>query len=98
MEQADRCLAGSGGGHRLYDKLVRGPKLIETEEGYIGRGPRNAEPGDHIFLVRHCENLLVFRYSDSARGCVTLLGRSDIFGLDNGGADGNAEYEKLWIA
>jgi hypothetical protein len=77
---------------------VDGQRLIETEEGYIGVGPRNARPGDRIFVVRHCGRPLVFRDSDPASNYITLLGPCDIVGMDNGEVDRDGGYENLWIA
>lgn len=75
-----------------------GPRLMETEEGYLGCGPRNAEPGDHIVMVKHCTSPLVFRDLNPESGCVTLLGYCELVGFGDGKTAGDAAYEKFWIA
>ncbi|KAK3906661.1 heterokaryon incompatibility protein-domain-containing protein [Staphylotrichum tortipilum] len=75
-----------------------GPTLVETEEGYIGHAPRNAEVGDHIFVVRHCKAPLIFRPSELASRFVTLIGDCDLLQWESREVGGNVDYEKLLVA
>ncbi|KAL1843992.1 hypothetical protein VTJ49DRAFT_6396 [Mycothermus thermophilus] len=63
-----------------------GCPLLVTEDGYVGRGPRNAEPGDLVYEVKDCSSLLLFRKGGAAvdemgREPVTLLGACKFVGI-----------------
>ncbi|KAL2268774.1 hypothetical protein VTJ83DRAFT_3620 [Remersonia thermophila] len=63
-----------------------GCPLIFTGDGYIGRGPSNAEPGDLVYEVKDCRSLLLFRrggagVDELGREPITLLGACSFLGL-----------------
>ncbi|KAL6901780.1 HET domain-containing protein [Trichoderma evansii] len=57
---------------------------METEEGYIGLGPRGCKPGDIVCVIPGCNSPVVLRETDS--GDFRLVGSSFVYGLNDGQA------------
>ncbi|PNP38003.1 hypothetical protein TGAMA5MH_10102 [Trichoderma gamsii] len=57
---------------------------METEEGYIGLGPRGCKPGDIICVIPGCNSPVVIRETDN--GNFRLVGSSFVYGLNDGQA------------
>ncbi|KAK6446924.1 hypothetical protein FP744_10003174 [Trichoderma asperellum] len=57
---------------------------METEEGYIGLGPRGCKPGDIICVIPGCNSPVVLRGTDD--GDFRLMGSSFVYGLNDGQA------------
>ncbi|KAL2117632.1 hypothetical protein VTJ04DRAFT_7292 [Mycothermus thermophilus] len=59
--------------------------LFVTEDGHVGIGPWNAQPGDFVYEVEHCPTPLVLRRHDgnaeSGPQPVTLLGACGVVGI-----------------
>ncbi|KAM0264110.1 hypothetical protein ACHAQJ_000855 [Trichoderma viride] len=58
--------------------------FIETEEGYIGLGPRGCKPGDIICVIPGCNSPVVLR--PTIDGNFQLVGESFVYGLNDGQA------------
>ena len=78
-------------------------RLMVTDDGHLASGTKTIEPGDEIYKVENCFELLAFRrLENSASGAsnktFTLRGHCQIVGIDRG-SDGNLneELEEIFI-
>ncbi|KAH8889135.1 hypothetical protein GQ53DRAFT_808076 [Thozetella sp. PMI_491] len=67
LDDVFRMATGEGSNLDTLDYMVNWcdrRRMLETENGYLGYGQRETEPGDLIYSIEGCSSLLALRLSD----------------------------------
>jgi hypothetical protein len=75
-------------------ELSRTWSLVETEDGYLGLGPKGSKPGDVVAVLKGCDVPVVLRRNTDH---FKHVGTSFILGLMDGELAGRVSREKLVV-